>query len=133
MRTRLGLLAACAVVTSIEACKAFTSDASDVGSRTASADGGPTDGRAPEPSARRWCDGRDASFCADFDGVSVAEGWTESGEPLGGSLVAIDGDASTALRASTLASPGGAVAAALEKQLSTTANRVTVAFDLRIV
>jgi hypothetical protein len=48
---------------------------------------------AQDAGASRWCDGVSAAFCADFDGIDVAEGWDGGAQITGGS-VAFDPDAS---------------------------------------
>lgn len=62
------------------------------GSDATLADGATSDA-SPDGASARWCDGVDAAFCADFDGVEVAEGWDGGAQIIGGSVGA-DLDAS---------------------------------------
>ncbi len=145
-RAVLSLLASVALAAA--ACQAFlSSPESDANDATAPAvDGGeagvadgPSEAADEGPSALadagvdapllvRWCDGGAATLCADFDDPNWRDSWDASGPPLGGALEVVDG----ALRTSVNMAQG-ATAAALERVFSQPINRVTAAFNLRVV
>lgn len=84
-------------------------------SDAASADASDT---SQDAAPARWCEGVPAAFCADFDGIDVAEGWDGGAQIIGGS-VAPDPDASTSpprsMRSTVFAADANAHAAPLGK------------------